>query len=321
MEAEEGNFNMKKIETIGIIGQGALGVMYGNHLTKRYGKDRVFFIVDEERAKRYREQEITCNGTPCEFAYRTPKEAVQADLILFTVKFLGMEAAMETAAPFVGEETLFLSALNGISSEELLEKRFGASHVLYACVQGMDAGKEGNSAHYKNIGYITLGNRNGEKDERLQAVTDFFDDAGLSYQIPDNILREQWNKLMLNTGVNQVTAVYGGTYSLVQKEGEARTMMIEAMKEVKRVAESCQVTLTDDDIDGWLALLSRLDPDGRTSMCQDIRARRRTEVELFAGTICGLAEEAGISVPVNEYLYEKIRELEEDFSKDRRETV
>lgn len=116
-----------------------------------------------------------------------------------------------------------------ISSEEMIEKAYGADHVLYACVQGMDAGKDGNEVTYKNMGYITIGNKDRSHDEKLKAVTELFDRTGLAYKVPDDILREQWNKLMLNTGVNQVTAVYGAPYSLIQKEGEARTMMIEAM--------------------------------------------------------------------------------------------
>lgn len=301
-----------KIETVGIIGQGALGVMYGKHLTDHLGKERVFFIADQERVQRYRSSQILCNGEVCDFVYRSPEEAARTDLIIFAVKFMGMEAAIETVRPFVGEHTLFLSVLNGVSSEQMLEEAFGPSHVLYACVQGMDAGKNGNVASYKNMGYIALGNKDGSRDDRLQAVTDLFDEAGLAYQVPENIVREQWSKLMLNTGVNQVTAVYQATYSLVQKEGEARTMMIEAMKEVQRVAESQGVELTDEDIDYWMQLLASLNPQGRTSMCQDVVAGRKTEVELFAGTMIRLAEEAGIAVPVNEFLYERLKMLEED---------
>ena len=137
-------------------------------------------------------------------------------------------------------------------------------------------------------------------------VTDLFDRTGLSYQVPDDILREQWNKLMLNTGVNQVTAVYGAPYSLIQKEGEARTMMIEAM----RVADTQDVDLSEADISYWLDLLATLNPDGHTSMCQDVLAGRPTEVELFAGTMLKIAEEEGLSLPVNAFLYERLKELE-----------
>ena len=43
-----------EIKKIGIIGQGALGVMYGNYLKKRMGNENVFFIADEGRVNRYR---------------------------------------------------------------------------------------------------------------------------------------------------------------------------------------------------------------------------------------------------------------------------
>ena len=160
------------------------------------------------------------------------------------------------------------------------------------------------------MGYITIGNKDKSRDEKLKVVTDLFDRTGLSYQVPDDILREQWNKLMLNTGVNQVTAVYGAPYSLIQKEGEARTMMIEAMREVLRVADTQDVDLSEADISYWLDLLATLNPDGHTSMCQDVLAGRPTEVELFAGTMLKIAEEEGLSLPVNAFLYERLKELE-----------
>ena len=160
------------------------------------------------------------------------------------------------------------------------------------------------------MGYITIGNKDKSRDKKLKAVTDLFDRTGLSYQVPDDILREQWNKLMLNTGVNQVTAVYGAPYSLIQKEGEARTMMIEAMREVLRVADTQNVDLSEADISYWLDLLATLNPDGHTSMCQDVLAGRPTEVELFAGTMLKIAEEEGLSLPVNAFLYERLKELE-----------
>lgn len=300
-----------EIKKVGIVGMGALGVMYGKHLTDKLGKENVFFIADEERVKRYRESEVFCNGEACDFSFRSPKEAVTADLLIFAVKFMGMEAAISEAHPFVGGDTLIFSVLNGVSSEGMLEEAFGPSHVLYACVQGMDAGKEGNCAHYGRMGYIAIGNRDGSRDERLLSVTDFLDFVGLAYQVPEDIVKAQWGKLMLNTGVNQVTAVYQAPYRLVQHEGEARTMMIEAMKEVKRVAECKDVELTDEDIRYWLDILDSLSPDGRTSMCQDVLAGRKTEAELFSGTMIRMAKEEGIRVPVNEFLYERIRDLEE----------
>ena len=72
-----------EIKCVGIIGQGALGVMYGKHLADRLGKEAVFFLADEERVKRYRKTELICNGEACRFTYRSPAEAVTADLLIF----------------------------------------------------------------------------------------------------------------------------------------------------------------------------------------------------------------------------------------------
>ena len=62
-------------------------------------------------------------------------------------------------------------------------------------------------------------------------------------------------------------------------------------------------------------LLSELKPDGYPSMRQDALAGRKTEVELFAGTVVRLAEKHGISVPVNASYYKRIREKEEGLEK------
>lgn len=300
-----------KIDRIGIVGLGALGIMYGQHLTEKLGKDRVFFIADRTRTERYRNTEIVCNGKVCDFSYRSPEEAEEADLILFAVKFMGMAEAVKTAEAFAGSSTIFLSVLNGVTSEQMLEEAFGPERVLYCCVQGMDAVKEGNRAVYKNMGYIALGNRDGSRDEKLKAVTELFERTGLEYRVPEDIRRQMWSKLMLNTGVNQVTAVQKAPYRLVQQDGEARNMMVAAMREVRAVAASQGVELTEADIDSWMELLDGLDPEGRTSMCQDVMAGRRTEVDLFSGTMIRLGREAGIPVPVNAFLYQKLKEMEE----------
>jgi 2-dehydropantoate 2-reductase len=64
------------------------------------------------------------------------------------------------------------------------------------------------------------------------------------------------------------------------------------------------------DIDAWLATLAGLNPEGKTSMLQDVEAGRRTEVDLFAGTVLEIARTHQVPVPVNETLYRIIRALE-----------
>ena len=118
---------------------------------------------------------------------------------------------------------------------------------------------------------------------------------------------------MLNVGVNQVVMVCEGNYGTIQHPGEPRERMIAAMREVIDLSRAEGVPVTEDDLRYYVDLLSNLDPEGMPSMRQDGLAHRRSEVELFSGTVCRLAAKHGIPVPVNEELYATIREMESKY--------
>lgn len=119
-----------------------------------------------------------------------------------------------------------------------------------------------------------------------------------------------WGKFMLNTGVNQTVAVFSGNYGDIQAEGEPRNVMIAAMREVIAISQKAGVNLGESDLQYWLKVLSKLSPLGMPSMRQDMAAQRKTEVELFAGTAIALGSKYDVPTPINEWLYQRIREME-----------
>jgi len=116
---------------------------------------------------------------------------------------------------------------------------------------------------------------------------------------------------MINVGTNQVSAVLRGPYGVFQTSQEARALMESAMKEVISVAEAEKVQLSGQDMEDWYALMSNLSPEGKTSMLQDVEAKRKTEVGMFAGKVMELGKVHGIPTPVNETLFRIIRVIEE----------
>lgn len=300
-----------KIERISIVGMGALGVLYGDFLTERLGRDRVGFVVDAGRRERYGHMEITANGRRCDFRLIDADETgAFDDLVIFAVKATALEQAMEDAANRIGPETVILSVLNGITSEQLLEKRFGSRNVVYCVAQGMDAVKQGGALTYTVMGKLCVGVPSADKMPALNAVCELFDRVGLPYTREEDILHRLWSKFMLNVGVNQVVMVCEGTYGTIQVPGEPRDMMIAAMREVLELSRYEGVNVTEDDLRFYVDLMNTLSPQGMPSMRQDGLAHRRSEVELFSGTVCRLAAKHGLPVPVNERLYQKIREME-----------
>ncbi len=84
------------------------------------------------------------------------------------------------------------------------------------------------------------------------------------------------------------------------------------MRELIALAEKENVSLSEEDINSWLAVLDGLNPNGKTSMLQDVEARRKTEVEMFAGRIIELCKFHNVPTPANVRLFEQIKEIERE---------
>lgn len=294
------------IQTIDIVGLGALGVMYADFFTKKLGKEKVRVLADKERTEWYRKEQLTFNGEVCDFQYcDAAGESRPSELMLFAVKYGALETAMEENAHLVGENTVLLSVLNGIRSEEDLGRKFGREKVVHCIAQKMAAMKEGNAAVCTNKGELAIGVLGDGRKENLEAVKAFFDRTGFAYSCPADMRHAMWGKLLCNVGVNQTVSLVEGTYRSVQQEGEAREMMKAAMRETILVANAEGVALSDKDMADWITVIDGLSPDGEPSMRQDSKAGRKTEVALFAGTICELGRKHGVATPVNDRFLEK----------------
>lgn len=307
-----------EIKKISIVGLGAMGTMYADLITKNMGKEAVRIVADSKRIARYAEEGIYCNGNKCDFIYID--EAVSddpADLLLFSVKYGGLENAIKSVKKQVGEHTIILSVLNGVTSEKVLAEAFGKEKVLLCTAQGMDALKEKNTVYYQKMGNIVFGEEDGHISENVKAVSRLFDSMGLPYEIADDMPKRLWAKLMLNTGINQSVTVFETDFGGVQILGKPRDVMIDAMREVVTVANAEGIALNENDVQSWLTLVASLNPKGKPSMRQDAEAHRYSEVDLFAGTIIKFGQKHGIHTPVNQFLYSKIKEMESNYQEGK----
>lgn len=303
------------IKTVSIIGLGALGILFGHHLSKRLPKEDLRIIAGIERIERYKRDGIYCNGERCSFNFVTPEEQGEpADLLIFMVKQMDLNNAIKSVKNQVGPNTIILSALNGITSEQIIGEIYGMENILLCVSQGQDGIKTGNRLDYEHMGMLCFGSkRPGEDMDKVKAVEEFFTKTQLPYLVDTDMAKRLWGKFMLNVGVNQTVAVYETNYGDIQIEGEARETMITAMREVIPLSNAEGVILTEEDLNYWLKVLSGLNPEGKPSMRQDMEAKRCSEVELFSGTVLALGRKHGLPTPVNQELYRKIQEMESHY--------
>ena len=148
---------MKKIENVAIIGMGALGILYGTQCID--AQHPVHFIMNTQRVGKYAGKLYNKNGKAYEMPLCDCREAKPADLVMVAVKYNGLASAMEDMANCVDDHTIIMSVMNGIDSEEILEKRFGREKLIYTVAQGMDAMKSGENLRFTQMGELHIGAR------------------------------------------------------------------------------------------------------------------------------------------------------------------
>ena len=309
MELKKERNVMKKIETSALIGLGALGILFGRKMPG------VKVIADAGRIARYSAQPVVCNGEECHFDYVTPEQGQPVDLVLVAVKATVLEQAIRDMKKFIGPDTIILSVLNGITSEEDIEAVY-PGHCLWSVAIGMDATRVGRSLTFGAPGRIQFGEKNGEMTDRVRAVDEYLTACGIASEPCSDILFKQWSKLMVNDGLNQAAAAFDLPYGGLTKPGPAYDKMLEAMQEVIDLSVLEGVNLPADNHKAFLeSMAPTFKPDGMPSMRQDVLAQRPTEVEQFAGVVRRLAKKHGMPTPANDFFYEKIREIEAGYHK------
>jgi 2-dehydropantoate 2-reductase len=293
---------MRQLERVVICGAGAVGSAYAARF-HALAPANLSVVADGERRERLRREGLTVNGRRFDVRCVAPGEpGPPADLLLVAVKHHHLADAIEHVRSRVGEGTIVLPLLNGITSEASLARAFGAEKVLHAFVVGNDVVREGTRTRYANIGRLVFGAAsNDAADPRVVAVQALLDRAGIPAVVPADILREQWWKFMLNVGVNQVSAILRAPY---------RALTRAAALEVVALSAREGIALCPEDVDRIFPILATLAPDGKTSMLQDVEAGRKTEVEIFAGAVVELGRRHGIPTPVNALLGTTIAALE-----------
>lgn len=297
------------INKIGILGAGAVGASIAHQITKYKPSSQlpseVFIIAENDRAERYNRNGLLVNGD----TLRLPVVCKgNFDMIILATKSYHLDEALVLLDACVGEHTLLMSLLNGIASEGILGERYGHERVIPAMILGIDAQREAAAIRYANEGVIHYGPNPlvVNQDRAIAEVDDWFLHVGLGHRKSDNITKTLWRKFMINVGANQASALYKAPYSELQADTEARALMLAAMAEVVALSQAEGTGLTPSEIDDWDGILQTLDPTGMTSMAQDAVAGRRTEVDIFAGTIVAMAEKHGLHVPINRMLNDKL---------------
>lgn len=298
------------IKTVAVLGAGAVGSYFIRGLQEKYGEN-LWVIAQGERKRRLETEGIVINGERQKLHVKTPEEARGVDVLLVSVKYSALKSSLEAIGAAVGEHTLVFSLLNGVDSEEIIADRIGMEHMLYA-VMYIASERSGNEIRFNPD--TTIGLRYGEADGTMDSVhmrqaAELFAGSKARAQALSNIRQEMWYKYAFNVSYNLPQAIVNcgvGAYAASEHMAFLRRALRD---EVTAVAAAEGVDIST------LAPIEKVKypsaPESRYSTLQDLDNKRRTEIDMFSGTMMRLAKKHGLDVPCSTFTYHVIRAMEE----------
>lgn len=306
---------MKDIEKVLVCGIGAIGSIYANAINE-YDSKNLRILVDKKRLENYTQNPKIFNGKPLNFNYILPDATdFKADLIIIATKFDGLNDVIKNMANFVKNDTVIISLLNGVTSEEIISKKYGWKNLPIAYYIGHSAMRNGNNITHDGVGTIVFGINDKTKtsEECIKRTKKYFDKAKIEYKIPEDMPHAYWLKYMLNVSSNQPSAILRMTFGDMQSNKKFMEFLVKIMKEVQAIAKAEGIKNTDKMIDEALKSFSKMTADGKPSTLQDVEGHRKTEVDMFAGTMIEFGKKHNIPTPYNMVLKDMLEVIQEGY--------
>ncbi|MDD5595687.1 MAG: 2-dehydropantoate 2-reductase [Candidatus Omnitrophica bacterium] len=305
---------------IAIIGPGAMGCLYAYFLSK--SKEEVWLLdKTEERAAKINQFGIKVEGVSGNYQVKTKataqvKEIGQADLILLCVKSYNTKDAITRAKPLVGDQTKILTLQNGIGNIEIISEIVGPDKVIGGVTNEGATLLDIGSIRHAGRGETLIGRIDGKIPVEMRQIREIFNKVGLETKISRDIRGLLWSKLIINAGINALTAITRLPNGKLTEFDGTRRILREAVSEATRIAKRKRIKLVYDDPLAKAEAVCEATAANISSMLQDVLKKKRTEIDFINGVVVRQGQELGIPVPVNTMLLDLVKTIEQSYKEN-----
>jgi 2-dehydropantoate 2-reductase len=237
-----------------------------------------------------------------------PSEAGVVDVVLFAVKLWDTESAAEQMRPIVGKETLVIPLQNGVESIGRLRKIFPSEAVMGGSAYIATRIKEpGVIEHSGQMARLQFGPLLASQKPTALRFLQACKEANIQAEIPEDIVRANWEKFVFLVGVSSSTASSRAPLGVVRSDPDLRWLFEQAMRETWRVGRARGVALAEDYVDQRLAFADTLHADMKASLAHDLESGGRLEAPWLCGAVARMGKELGIDTPVNRSVYAALK--------------
>ena len=296
-----------------MVGAGSVGGFFGAHLAKN--NPNVSFLLRPKTLAAVKQDGLTIRSLNGTFtvhppAASDPRELPKPDLIILSVKAYDLDEVMAQLDPVLTDQPVILTLQNGVDTEDRLIARLkrdcvvGGVAFIYSKIAA-----PGVIDHYKK-GAVAIGELMGHKSPRLLAIAEIFKQAGIPCQLTDDVRKSKWEKMCWNCVFNPLTVMIDDKVAKALDHPEMLRVIHQIVGEVMAVAAAVKVPLAPDMAEKVVRWTQEI-RDIHTSMYDDWKAGRPTEIDFLNGYVAKVAREFGIPTPVNDLLTAVIKTITE----------
>lgn len=226
------------------------------------------------------------------------------DIIVIALKSTATQTVLDELGPWLAQSDVpILSLQNGVDNEPTVARMLGESRVLggLAVRIGGHVAEPG-VIEAEGVAQVVMGewpSASGEQDARrplLEILQSAFNQAGIPTTIADNIRAELWRKLVINNGVNPISALTGLDTQSLTRHPKFRQIVYGMMVETAAASKADGLELGRQDVDEMFELISSFNAI-KTSMLVDKEKGRPLELDSIAGAVLRRSETLGIDAP------------------------
>lgn len=299
---------------IAVIGAGAMGSIYGGHLSLHnevYLIDTNQAIVDHINQNGLTLQE---NGTDVVYhpSAVTSAEGIEpVDLVILFVKALFSRAALSGNRGIIGENTYLMTLQNGSGHEDILSEFVPENHIIIGTTEDNGAVLAPGHVRRGGSGVTNIGMLVEDTSGFLPQLKEVLDSCGFCGHIHGNIQQLIWNKLFTNVSLSALTGVLQVPMGFIAGNEHAWGLAQRLIHEAVAVAHGLGLEADEAAITEKVKSTSLGSPEGITSICADLRDGRRTEVNTISGSVVRASKKCGVPAPTHEIIVELVHAMEE----------
>ena len=298
-----------------IVGPGAMGCLFAARL-KKAGYDVTLLDYKKERAEQINNQGIMVEGVTGKYTEKVTTVVeggpIRPDVVLICVKSYKTGEAGKAIKSWIQPKTRVVTLQNGVGNLEILEEIFGKEKILGGVsAEGATLLGPGKIRH-AGQGEAIIG-PGGDPDSPAERIISDFNKAGFQSRSTANVDDLIWGKLIINVGINALTAITRLKSGRLPELPGSRRIMEEAVKEAVSVADAKKINLPYPDPLGRVVEVCRATAGNIASMLQDVLKERMTEVDFINGAIVREGKVLGIPTPVNLTLTSLVLAIQETY--------